>query len=97
MSETAAANATVAADPHRQVLVGTVVSNKMDKTVVVAVERTIMHRLYQRYVKKTKKFTAHDATNACAVGDRVVIESCRPLSKSKRWTIKDIVERAEER
>jgi small subunit ribosomal protein S17 len=78
----------------RQVLVGTVVSDKMDKTITVAVERTIMHRLYQRYVKRTKRFAAHDEKNECRVGDRVLIESSRPLSKRKRWRLREIVERA---
>ena len=79
---------------RRQTLVGTVVSDKMDKTVTVAVERTIMHRLYLRYMKRTKKFTAHDENNDCRSGDRVVIVACRPLSKRKRWRVSEIVERA---
>ena len=79
---------------RRQVLTGTVVSDKMDKTVVVKVERTVMHRLYQRYVKKSKQFAAHDENNECGIGDRVTIVSCRPLSKRKRWRVRDIVERA---
>ncbi len=79
---------------QRQVLTGTVVSNKMDKTVIVAVERTIMHRLYHRYVKHTSKFAAHDEQNECKVGDRVIIVSSRPLSKRKRWRVREIAERA---
>jgi small subunit ribosomal protein S17 len=79
---------------RRQVLTGTVVSDKMDKTVVVAVERTVMHRLYHRYVRRTAKFAAHDERNECQVGDRVVIVSSRPLSKRKRWRVREIVERA---
>lgn len=78
----------------RQVLTGTVVSDKMDKTIVVKVERTVMHRLYQRYMKRSAKFTAHDEQNACRVGDKVSIVSSRPLSKSKRWRVKEVVERA---
>jgi small subunit ribosomal protein S17 len=78
----------------RQVLTGIVVSDKMDKTVTVAVERTIMHRLYKRIVKRTSKFAAHDENNECKVGDRVVIVSSRPLSKRKRWRVSEIVERA---
>ena len=79
---------------RHQVLTGTVVSDKMDKTIVVKVERTVMHRLYQRYVKRTSKFTAHDEANECRTGDRVTITSSRPLSKRKRWRVKEIVERA---
>lgn len=89
MSETASTDA-----GRRQVLTGTVVSDKMDKTVTVKVERTVMHRLYQRYVKRAKKFAVHDETNQCRTGDRVVIVSCRPLSKQKRWRVSEIVERA---
>ncbi len=79
---------------RRQVLTGTVVSDKMDKTVIVKVERTIMHRLYHRYMKRSSKFAAHDEQNECRTGDRVTIVSSRPLSKSKRWRVKEIVERA---
>ncbi len=78
----------------RQALVGTVVGDKMDKTVTVAVERTFMHRLYQRYMKRTSKFAAHDESNECRVGDRVHIEASRPLSKRKRWRVREIIERA---
>ncbi len=76
-----------------QVLTGTVVSDKMEKTVVVKVERTIMHRLYHRYIKRSKKFTAHDEHNKCKVGDRVTIVASRPLSKRKRWRLREILER----
>ncbi|NJL70794.1 MAG: 30S ribosomal protein S17 [Candidatus Competibacteraceae bacterium] len=86
--------ATNAERGRRQVLLGTVVSDKMDKTVVVAVERTIMHRLYRRYVKRTSRFAAHDENNECKVGDKVAIVSSRPLSKRKRWRVREIVERA---
>jgi small subunit ribosomal protein S17 len=78
----------------RQTLTGTVVSDKMDKTVTVAVERTIMHRLYKRFVKRTSKFAVHDENNECKVGDRVTIIASRPLSKTKRWRVSQIVERA---
>ena len=78
----------------RQVLVGTVVSDKMDKTVSVEIERTIMHRLYRRYIKQRKKFAAHDESNDCRIGDRVAIVACRPLSKRKRWRVQAVVERA---
>jgi len=79
---------------QRQVLIGTVVSDKMDKTIVVAVERTVMHRLYQRYVKRTSKFTVHDEKNDCHTGDRVSIVQSRPISKRKRWRVREVVERA---
>ena len=71
-----------------QVKVGKVVSNKMQKTVIVTVENTATHRLYHRYMKKTSKFAAHDAENRCAVGDLVEIVSSRPLSRSKRWRVR---------
>jgi small subunit ribosomal protein S17 len=80
---------------HRQVKVGRVVSNKMDKTAVVAVEATVTHRLYHRSMKRTKKFHAHDEENQCNVGDVVEIVSSRPLSRTKRWRVREIVKRAE--
>jgi small subunit ribosomal protein S17 len=83
------------AQGRRQVKVGRVVSNKMDKTAVVAVEETVTHRLYHRYLKKTKKFHAHDEENQCNVGDVVEIVSSRPLSKTKRWRVREIVKRAQ--
>jgi small subunit ribosomal protein S17 len=80
---------------REQVKVGRVVSNKMDKTVIVAVEKTITHRLYHRYIKKTSKFAAHDEGNQCNIGDEVEIVSSRPLSKTKRWRVREILKRAE--
>jgi small subunit ribosomal protein S17 len=80
---------------RQQVKVGRVVSNKMDKTAVVAVEQTVTHRLYHRSMKKTKKFHAHDEENQCNVGDVVEIVSSRPLSRTKRWRVREIVKRAE--
>ena len=80
---------------QRQVRVGTVVSTKMDKTVVVAVENRIMHQLYKRYMKRTKKFQAHDEGGQCGVGDRVEIVSCRPISRLKRWRVRRVVKKAE--
>ena len=79
----------------RQTMVGKVVSNKMDKTVVVSVGKTTVHRLYRRYLKRTSKYYAHDEQNQCGVGDVVEIVASRPLSKQKRWRVKRIVERAE--
>ena len=68
-------------------LVGTVASNLMDKTIVVNVERRIQHPLYKKYIRRSKKFLAHDAENACRIGDTVKIEECRPLSKTKSWRL----------
>ncbi len=73
--------------PHKRILKGTVVSDKMDKTVVVAVTRFVKHPKYQKYVKITKKYKAHDANNAHAVGERVSIQECRPLSKDKHFEV----------
>jgi small subunit ribosomal protein S17 len=78
----------------RRQLVGTVISNKMDKTVVVLVERLVKHRSYHKYVRRRAKFSAHDKDNTCQVGDKVLISESRPLSKTKRWFVSQIVERA---
>jgi small subunit ribosomal protein S17 len=64
-----------------------VVSDKADKTVTVLVERRVMHPVYKKFIKRSKKYHAHDETNACSVGDKVRIEECRPISKSKTWRI----------
>lgn len=80
--------------PHelrRRTKQGRVVSNKMDKTVVVAVESMRQHRLYGRNVRRTTKFKAHDEENKCQIGDIVIIAESRPLSKDKRWTVREIV------
>lgn len=71
----------------RRVLSGVVVSDKMDKTVVVRVERRFMHPIYKKIIRRSKKFAAHDETNRCKVGDVVTIRECRPISKSKRWEV----------
>jgi small subunit ribosomal protein S17 len=73
---------------------GVVVSNKMDKTIAVNVERRLMHPLYGKFVKRSKKFFAHDEENTCNIGDVVRIMETRPLSKNKRWRLVEIVERA---
>ena len=78
----------------RKVRVGKVVSDKMDKTVVVAVEELEQHKMYKKSVKKTVKFHAHDEKNDAHVGDRVSIMETRPLSKTKRWRVVEVVERA---
>jgi len=75
--------------------VGTVVRDKMDKTVVVAVRSTYIHPLYHRYVRRTRKFAAHDEANECRIGDEVQIVSSRPLSRTKRWRVQEILKRAE--
>jgi small subunit ribosomal protein S17 len=81
---------------RRQVKVGRVVSNAMDKSVVVAVDRLVKHPLYEKTVRRTSKFMAHDEQNACSVGDRVRIQETRPLSKRKRWIVVEIIEKAKE-
>jgi small subunit ribosomal protein S17 len=77
----------------RQVI-GTVVSDKMDKTVVVQTERLVKHRLYEKYIRRRAKFSAHDAENSCRIGDKVLITESRPLSKTKRWQVSQILEKA---
>ena len=71
----------------KRILQGTVVSHACDKTVVVRVERRVMHPVYKKYVSRSKKYAAHDETNTCKTGDLVRIEECRPISKSKRWIV----------
>jgi small subunit ribosomal protein S17 len=78
----------------RRTVVGRVVSNKMDKTVSVAIERLIQHPVYGKYVRRTSKVLAHDENNDCNEGDRVAIAECRPISKNKAWTVVDVIERA---
>lgn len=73
----------------RKMREGVVVSDKMDKSVIVEVSRTVLHPLYQKYVRKRTRFMAHDETNACKVGDRVRIIESRPLSRRKRWRIQE--------
>lgn len=75
---------------------GRVTSNKMDKTITVAVERMVSHPLYGKYVRRTSKLHAHDENNECLEGDMVIIEQCRPLSKSKSWRLVKVVERAQQ-
>jgi small subunit ribosomal protein S17 len=77
----------------RKTRIGVVVSNKMDKTAVVTVERRIQHPVYKKFIKRTTKFKAHDAKNECQIGDTVKIMETRPLSKTKRWRIMEIVEK----
>ena len=78
----------------RKTRVGLVVSDKMDKTIVVAIQDNVRHPLYKKIVKRTYKLKAHDANNECHVGDRVKVMETRPLSKDKRWRLVEIVEKA---
>ena len=78
----------------RKVMIGTVTSNKMDKTVVVAVETSVSHNVYGKTVKRTYKLKAHDEENVCQIGDKVKVMETRPLSKDKRWRVVEVVEKA---
>ena len=79
---------------RKNIKVGVVTSNRMNKTIVVSVERRVPHPLYRRIVTKTSKFMAHDEKNACTVGDTVAIEETRPLSRHKRWRLQSIIRKA---
>ncbi len=81
---------------RRMTLKGTVVSDKMDKSVVVQVERLEKHQLYHKFVRRRTKLLAHDETNSCKMGDKVVIIESRPLSRKKQWRVQEVVERSEE-
>ncbi len=78
----------------RKVMIGTVLSNKMDKTVVVAVQRNVSHSKYGKTVKTTYKLKAHDEENVCQIGDKVKVMETRPLSKDKRWRVVEVAEKA---
>jgi small subunit ribosomal protein S17 len=78
----------------RKTRVGTVVSNKMDKTVVVSIADNVKHPLYKKIIKRTVKLKAHDENNECGIGDRVEVMETRPLSKDKRWRVVEIIEKA---
>lgn len=78
----------------RKIRIGTVTSAAMDKTIVVQVEQMVQHAKYKKYIRRRVKFKAHDDRNDCHVGDRVVIVECRPLSKEKKWRLREIVKRA---
>ncbi len=79
----------------RKTQVGVVVSDKMDKTVVVEVKRLIAHPLYHKTIRRRAKYKAHDPENTCQVGDKVLIEECRPMSREKRWRVKTVLEKAQ--
>ena len=78
----------------KKVITGSVISNKMDKSIVVQVERTVRHKFYGKYIRRRVKYMADDPGNACNIGDMVMIEECRPLSKNKRWRLRSVVEQA---
>ncbi|PWM40697.1 MAG: 30S ribosomal protein S17 [Clostridiales bacterium] len=78
----------------RKTNVGRVVSNKMDKTIVVAIEDSVKHPLYKKIIKRTVKLKAHDENNECSIGDRVRVMETRPLSKEKRWRLVEVIEKA---
>ena len=78
----------------RKVMIGTVTSNKMDKTIVVSVETSVKHPIYGKIVKRTYKLKAHDENNECQIGDKVKVMETRPLSKDKRWRVVEVVEKA---
>ncbi|MFK5913568.1 MAG: 30S ribosomal protein S17 [Woeseiaceae bacterium] len=77
----------------KRTVTGRVISNKMDKTITVMVERKVKHPVYGKYIKRSTKLHAHDASNECNEGDLVTVVSCRPISKSKKWMLENIVER----
>ena len=77
---------------HKKLQVGVVVSNKMEKTAVVRVDRLVKHPVYNKYIKRSVKYKVHDEKNNCKMGDRVQIIECRPISKDKRWNLKQIIE-----
>ena len=79
---------------QKRQMVGIVVSDKMDKTVVVLVERLVKHQLYKKYIRRRAKFAAHDENNVSRIGDKVLITLSRPLSKTKRWRVSQIIEKA---
>ena len=77
-------------------IIGTVISNKMDKTIVVQIERKVKHELYGKYLRRFSKMYAHDETNACRIGDLVKIQQTRPLSKTKRWSLVEVIKQEEQ-
>jgi len=79
---------------NRNTRTGIVVSDKMDKTVVVRVDQVVKHKVYKKYIKRTVNFKAHDELNSCCAGDKVLIVECRPLSKDKRWRVREVLEKA---
>ena len=88
------AEKTAAPAPGQRLLTGKVVSNKMDKTIAVSIERLVKHPMYGKYIRRTTKLLAHDANNECREGDTVSIKPCRPLSRRKSWMLVRVIERA---
>ncbi|MDR3186194.1 MAG: 30S ribosomal protein S17 [Christensenellaceae bacterium] len=78
----------------RKTRIGVVISDKMDKTVVIAVERRVQHPLYKKYIRQTKKFKVHDENNECGIGDKIEVMETRPISKDKNWRLVNIIEKA---
>jgi small subunit ribosomal protein S17 len=78
----------------RKTIVGTVISDRMDKTIIVLTQRLVKHPLYGKYIRKRKRFKAHDEKNECKIGDQVLLMETRPLSRDKRWRVKEILEKA---
>ena len=78
----------------RKTRVGVVVSDKMDKTVVVKVDRLVKHSIYKKIIKRNANYKAHDELNNCCIGDKVLIVECKPLSKDKRWRVRQVIEKA---
>ena len=93
-STTAAVQDTAGHQPYKRKLIGRVASDKMDKTVVVAVEDRVRHPLYGKILRRTSKLKAHDEANTCGVGDRVLLMETRPLSATKRWRVVQVTEKA---
>jgi len=94
VAKTTSAQADVAKKPHKRVMQGVVVSNKMQKTIVVKVDRSVRHGLYGKYVTKSRTFKAHDEKNTAKMGDLVSIIECKPMSREKRWALTKIVRAA---
>jgi len=92
-TETTENTATIAPRNFRKERIGIVVSNKMEKSIVVVVERKFRHAVYGKFIKRTKKFMAHDEKNECSIGDRVKIMETRPLSKNKNWRLVEVIEK----
>jgi len=91
-----AESAGAGAERRARTLVGRVISDRRDKTITVLVERRIRHPLYHKYVRRSSKLHAHDEANTCNVGDLVMIQQCRPLSKTKAWRLQSVIERSQE-
>jgi small subunit ribosomal protein S17 len=79
---------------HKKTRIGIVISDKMDKSIVIRTERLVRHKLYGKFIRRQEKYMADDPESMCSIGDRVMIEECRPLSKNKRWRVRKIVEKA---